>query len=427
MAYSYPPPFINKLTSETVSSPPIPVVNFNIPPPGFRPSHAVETWHLDMYHNHPPSPLPQLPILLLPQEHSVPQPKEWGQENAPAQEVHTHMTHDSPWLKDWLQKKRMTHTNSYQKQPAVPLKLFEARCMLQLCITGLDELHSLQQELRMKCYDLSPCWREKWDHVKKVQAQVSNHLDKLHNPETLDALRLTLLKRSKKRLRQRRQRAAHKEAVRQSHTRRQQLHKKIDTWLENMQEVVEDAKREESLKHEADQVLAEVTRKKSEAQRQVNMLTALQKLRRIRAQIATNRGQRIDAESGLRFTRVTDHLVKLWEDQLKGYDVEEQGLRAMLDAAVVERTKSEISQDKQILAEWETLLFGKREAYSSFYKAAEEDVDAFVAIRHSWDKFVAAPGAVMSSSIPVGWVLPSNPSTEKWESLLTDNSKKLKI
>jgi hypothetical protein len=79
---------------------------------------------------------------------------------------------------------------------------------------------------------------------------------------------------------------------------------------------------------------------------------------------------------------VADHLVKLWEDQLKGYDVEEQGLRAMLDAAVVERTKSEISQDKQILAEWEILLFGNQEAYSSFYKVAEQDVDAFVALRY---------------------------------------------
>jgi hypothetical protein len=52
-------------------------------------------------------------------------------------------------------------------------------------------------------------------------------------------------------------------------------------------------------------VLAEVTRKKSEAQRQINMLAALQKLRRIRSQMATNRGQRMDAESGLRFARVT--------------------------------------------------------------------------------------------------------------------------
>jgi hypothetical protein len=62
---------------------------------------------------------------------------------------------------------------------------------------------------------------------------------------------------------------------------------------------------DESLKHEADQVLSEVTRKKSEAQRQLNMLAALQKLRRVRAQIATHRGERVDAESGLRFVRVT--------------------------------------------------------------------------------------------------------------------------
>jgi len=52
-------------------------------------------------------------------------------------------------------------------------------------------------------------------------------------------------------------------------------------------------------------VLSEVTRKKSEAQRQINMLAALQKLRHVRAQMATHRGERIDAESGLRFVRVT--------------------------------------------------------------------------------------------------------------------------
>jgi hypothetical protein len=78
---------------------------------------------------------------------------------------------------------------------------------------------------------------------------------------------------------------------------------------------------------------------------------------------------------------VAEHLTKLWEDQLKGYDMEEQGLRVMLDVAVVERTKSEISEDKQILSEWETLLFGKQEACSSFYSAAEWDMDAFVALR----------------------------------------------
>jgi hypothetical protein len=62
------------------------------------------------------------------------------------------------------------------------------------------------------------------------------------------------------------------------------------------------------VKHEADQVLAEITCKKLEAQQQINMLAALQKRHHIRAQTVTDRGQRVDAESGLRFARVTGWL-----------------------------------------------------------------------------------------------------------------------
>jgi hypothetical protein len=68
-------------------------------------------------------------------------------------------------------------------------------------------------------------------------------LDRLHHPATLDALKMTLQKRKKKRLRERRQRALQKEALRESYIRRQQLHQNIDTWLKNMQELVEEAKR----------------------------------------------------------------------------------------------------------------------------------------------------------------------------------------
>jgi len=68
-------------------------------------------------------------------------------------------------------------------------------------------------------------------------------LDSLHDPAALDALKMTLQKRKKKRLRERRQRTLRKEALRESHIRRQQLHQNIDTWLKNMQELVEEAKR----------------------------------------------------------------------------------------------------------------------------------------------------------------------------------------
>jgi len=49
-------------------------------------------------------------------------------------------------------------------------QLFDARCMLKLCLTKLEELDSLQVDLQINYHDLSPsCWRKKWDHIKKVQ------------------------------------------------------------------------------------------------------------------------------------------------------------------------------------------------------------------------------------------------------------------
>ena len=58
------------------------------------------------------------------------------------------------------------------------------------------------------------------------------------------------------------------------------------------------------MKHEADQVLSEVTRKKAEARKQLNMLKALEKLRRIRAQTVIRRGEHINAETGDQFEKV---------------------------------------------------------------------------------------------------------------------------
>jgi len=44
--------------------------------------------------------------------------------------------------------------------------------MLKLCLTKLEELDSLQVDLKINYHDLSPsCWRKKWDHIKEVQVR----------------------------------------------------------------------------------------------------------------------------------------------------------------------------------------------------------------------------------------------------------------
>ena len=66
---------------------------------------------------------------------------------------------------------------------------------------------------------------------------------------------------------------------------------------------------------------------------------------------------------------------------MKEYEVEEQGLRVMLEEAVDERTKSEVSQIKQVLRQWELLLFGRQQPVSDFYQAAERNMESFIEVR----------------------------------------------
>ncbi|KAJ9574529.1 hypothetical protein L9F63_008302, partial [Diploptera punctata] len=391
MTYRFPPQSPKQEMLQYTS-----VMNFNIPPPGFRQPYANEEDNRGTYMNYAP---PQHQIL----EESMKHLRE-SEENR----------NIAIYLQNFVQAKER-HVNISKKHTTHSLKISEARQLLKICLNDLEKLQTLQKDLNKNCEGLSPAlWKEKWEHVKKLKVTVSNSLERLNNPGTVDHLKKLLMKQTKKRKREKRKRSERQEMLADCHVKRQRLDKTIDNWLKDMQDVVERAKREESLKHEADQVLSEVTRKKAEARRQLNMLKGLEKLRRIRAQVAVNRGQHVNTETGIRFTRVIEHLVKLWEDQMKEYEVEEQGLRVMLEEAVEERTKSEVTQTKQVLNQWEMLLFGKREPFNDFYQAAENDVEAFIEIRKSWDKFVAHPGALVSSSIPIGWVLPKTEKPQNW-------------
>jgi len=132
MTYRYPPPFMNKLTGEVESYPPVHMMNFNIPPPGFRPTCSMEMWHPDTFQCHPQSS-PKPSVLLPSNVHTVLQPQEWGQVNASCQEVHAHPSSDLLWVKDWSQRRKTTGIHSQQKQSAVPLKVLTL-CTSPFCM-----------------------------------------------------------------------------------------------------------------------------------------------------------------------------------------------------------------------------------------------------------------------------------------------------
>jgi hypothetical protein len=123
---------MNKLTSEVESCPPVQMMNFNIPPPGFRPTCAMEMWHPDTYQYHP-QPSLQPSVVLPPKVQTVLQPQEWGQVNVSRQEVYARPTSDLLWVKDWLQRRKTTGTRSQQKQSALPLKVL-ILCSSPFCV-----------------------------------------------------------------------------------------------------------------------------------------------------------------------------------------------------------------------------------------------------------------------------------------------------
>ena len=87
---------------------------------------------------------------------------------------------------------------------------------------------------------------------------------------------------------------------------------------------------EEEMQKDADSVLSEVTKKKSDARKQLTLISALVKLRNIRDQVATQRGEKPSLEDRRAFNVTTEKLVKMWENSMQTYSKEEQGLRLML-------------------------------------------------------------------------------------------------
>nr|CAD7437827.1 unnamed protein product [Timema bartmani] len=331
---------------------------------------------------------------------------------------------DDEWIYEWLAARKQHVLPQTPVKTLKNVKICEASKFFKTSIKLHKELESLHDQLLLECEIVnSDHWTKKWNEVEVKKAELQACLDKLSVPGVLDDLKVALIKRSKKRTYQKRRRARVKEEVAESHSKRQQLDIAINTWLEDMQESVEKAKREESLKVEADLVLLEVTRKKNEAKRQLSLLLSLLKLRQLRAKTWASRGQAVSFESGERFTKVIERLRKLWESELRECAVEEKGLRVMLEGVVEERNQKQVRRERQALAQWEQVLFGakkrQQDQVDRFYTAAERDIESFVAIRKSWDKFLAAPGASMASTPPIGWVLPVYPSSEQWKAQLS--------
>lgn len=177
---------------------------------------------------------------------------------------------------------------------------------------------------------------------------------------------------------------------------------------------------EENMKKDADCVLAEVTKKKSDARKQKSLISSLMKLRSVRENAALQRGEKTSLEDRSVFGNITDKLSVMWQNAQKSYNKEEQGLRMMLEQNATEDSISaRLAKEKKVMQEWELVFFGPKTIPSPAYwglTSAERDVETFIAIRKSWDTFLSKNDE--GCKIPVGWILPNAKANENWTKYL---------
>lgn len=295
----------------------------------------------------------------------------------------------------------------------LPLKIFQARNYLIEIMLLKDELKQKSELLDVTSIDFD----KKWNDIMVKQSKINYLLSKF-NDGVLNALKRELCKRAKKRiwLKKRRQ------ELRTEKKKKEEIikakHALIDKILIEKIKEVESQKRKEALTRQADMVLHEVQRKKYEAKKMINLLSALLKLRELRSKQEIAVGGYCSQQVTDTFNVVISHFQELWMKQSERYNLEEKGLRVMLEESEIPQVK--IPNFQKILNQWEQAFFGtpSTDENCRYLIQAEYDSDALIFIRREWDQYISNFPTVLSSSIPTGWVVPPETDNEEWKSFV---------
>ncbi|XP_028139067.1 programmed cell death protein 7 [Diabrotica virgifera virgifera] len=337
-------------------------------------------------------------------------------------------SNDELWIESWLQQNNVYHPIPKIKinKASNVIGIHEAQNSLKECLKLLEKLNKTHKDLESQV-DRMPSteWKQKTVEIGTIKDQFTRIISKFECGDAIFRLKKSIDKRKKKRANHKKKKEFRRQQMDEKFQAREKLHKSIDQWLANKKEDEEKLKMAEAMQKDADCVLSEVTKKKSDARKQMALIGSLAKLRFIRHHMAVQRGEKLSLEDQNAFNITVLKLKNMWESSLQVYGKEEQGLRLMLEKNATEDTKTaKLSKKRRLLDEWHTVFFGPKQLIPQDHEtywaltAAERDTETFIAIRKSWDTFLVSPTNEMGSKIPVGWVLPE--PNEGWAKYLSN-------
>lgn len=183
-------------------------------------------------------------------------------------------------------------TKSKQKDP---FKIATAKSAL-ISVTRLNkQLEAVCAELENNVNLPEAEWQEKVSACNAAKHEICEILKTVKDVNFLNKIKNDLKKRKKKRAREQLRRKEWKKEKLMKEERRARLHAEADAWIRNEQAVIQREKQEENLRKDADMVLSDVRSKRNDARKYLGILQELQNLRKIKANIARARGEKLSS------------------------------------------------------------------------------------------------------------------------------------
>ncbi|OXB77658.1 UNVERIFIED_CONTAM: hypothetical protein H355_002967 [Colinus virginianus] len=208
-------------------------------------------------------------------------------------------------------------------------------------------------------------WERERAEAEELLEELRETVRPLRDPGYLRELGRKAEKARKRRERLQRRKREARAAEEEEAARAAEREAEIDRWRAKRIQEVEEKNRERELKAAADSVLSEVRKKQADTKRMVDILGALEKLRKLRKEAAARKGVCPPPSADEAFENQVESLRALLKNRTELYEAEERALRVMLEGEQEEERKREM--EKKQKKEREKLLQQKREIDSKLF------------------------------------------------------------
>lgn len=287
---------------------------------------------------------------------------------------------------------KRSHTN--------PIKLSEITAQLHHNYNLIDKV---KQDIDALTKNVSSFTEDEFQFnltkLTKQKDEIVMSISKYNEPDIQAKIIDAIEQRKAKRQRIKLKKAESKEVKCLEAKIRQQKHEQIDKWLEESTKKTAEERRNIETEQRAEQVLFDVHRRKTEAEKYLSLFDSLEELYRLRSKTSTastSTGGDKSFFSGIKELR------EMWTATLETYNKEEQQLKDFLN-------------EDSNLNEWQCVLFGSKNSSNDL------ELNYLISQRRLWDAFIVPHENPFGSSIPIGWVMPNPKPSDQWKQYQKQN------